>query len=76
MAEITAHFLEPMLARGVRSGELRDDVGPEQIVAWIRAVYTAFVVREDADEDEVRVMLRTFLLPSLRSERWVAAQRR
>lgn len=66
MAEITAHFLEPMLAHGIRSGELRADVEPAQIVAWIRAVYSAFVVREDADEDEVRVMLRTFLLPSLR----------
>jgi AcrR family transcriptional regulator len=66
MAEITAHFLSPMLAHGVRSGELRDDVEPEQIVAWIRAVYTAFVVREDAGEDEVRDMLRTFLRPSLR----------
>jgi len=67
MEEITAHFLEPMLAHGRRSGELRTDVAGAQLVAWIRAVYTAFVVKDDADENEVRDMVRTFLIPSLRS---------
>jgi AcrR family transcriptional regulator len=69
VAQITAHFLEPMLAHGRRSRELRDDVELEQIIAWIRAVYTAFVVREDADEHEIREMMQTFLLPSLLAAR-------
>ncbi|MHB8695055.1 MAG: TetR/AcrR family transcriptional regulator [Solirubrobacteraceae bacterium] len=66
VAEITEHFLEPMLEHGRRSGELRADVDTRQIVAWIRTVYSALMVREDADEDEVRSLVRTFLMPSLK----------
>jgi len=65
MAQITARFLEPMLQRGRDSGELRDDVEPAQIAAWIRAVYSAFVLREKLDIDELREAMTAFLLPSL-----------
>lgn len=67
VAELAQQFMEPMLEHGRRSGELRADATPAQIVAWIRAVYTAFLVRDNADEAEIRNLLRTFLLPALRA---------
>jgi hypothetical protein len=65
VAQIVAHFLAPILARGRASGELREDVTDEQIVSWIRAVYSAFILREEVDRDHIREMMATFLLPSL-----------
>ena len=65
VAAITDRFLEPMLERGRASGELRQDVSRAQIGGWIRAVYTAFVLRQEVSRDEVASMMESFLLPSL-----------
>jgi hypothetical protein len=67
VAEITAHYLEPMLEQGRRGGELRTDVTSDQIVAWIRGGYAAFSARLHVEEEDVRTMMRLFLVPSLPS---------
>ena len=66
VAGVVGALLRPVLERGRASGELRDDVSEEQIVEWIRAVYTAFILREEVEREEVEIMIRDFLLPSLR----------
>jgi len=65
VAQIVDRFLEPILAKGRKSGELRDDVSREQVVSWVRAVYSAFILRASVDREEVRSMMRAFLLASL-----------
>jgi AcrR family transcriptional regulator len=65
VARIVGEFLEPILQKGVDSGDLRADVSHELIVDWVRAVYSAFILRETVDRDAVRTMMRAFLLSSL-----------
>jgi AcrR family transcriptional regulator len=65
--KIVGEFLQPILGLGQSSGQLRDDVGHDLITDWFRAVYTSYILRENLDIDEVRTMMREFLLPSLLS---------
>jgi AcrR family transcriptional regulator len=65
VASVVAGLLRPVLEMGRASGELRDDVSEEMIVNWIRAVYTALILREEVERDEVERTIRAFLLPSL-----------
>lgn len=69
MEKISAAFLEPVFRRGVASGELRSDVSQEQMINWVRAVYSGYIMREDVDVDEVRTMMREFLVPALSATR-------
>ena len=65
--KISASFLQPVFERGIASGELRSDVSQDMMVRWVRAIYSAYIVREDVDIEEVRAMMRAFLLPALRA---------
>jgi AcrR family transcriptional regulator len=69
VASVVAGLLGPVLEMGRSSGELRDDVPEELIVSWVRAVYTAFILRDEVDRAEVETMIRAFLLPSLQAAR-------
>lgn len=66
--KISASFLQPVFDRGIASGELRSDVSQDMMVSWVRAVYSAYIVREDVDIEEVRTMMRAFLVPALRAD--------
>lgn len=63
--QVVAQVLQPVLEMGRESGELRDDVSEQQVVDWVRAVYTALILRDEVERAEVEAMVRTFLLPSL-----------
>jgi len=58
-------FYAELFARGRARGELRDDVTDEQMADWIRGIILMLILREDLTRHEERVMIESFLLPSL-----------
>jgi len=65
VAQLVSEFLRPIMKLGVEEGLLRDDVDEQLLVGWFRAVYSGFIYREELDFDEVRTLMRTFMVPSL-----------
>lgn len=63
--EAVARLFRPTFERARRTGELRSDVGDDELVDWIRSAYLSFILRTDLDADAVRHAVRTFLVPSL-----------
>jgi AcrR family transcriptional regulator len=68
VALLVSEFLQPLIRLGTAEALLRPDVNEAPLVGWFRAVYSGFIYREDVDTHEIRVLMRTFFLPSLISE--------
>jgi AcrR family transcriptional regulator len=62
---LVTEFLQPIIKLGVAENLLRPDITEELLVGWFRAVYSGFIYREEVDSEEIRTLMRTFLLPSL-----------
>lgn len=62
---LVTEFLQPIIKLGTADGVLRADVTEELLVGWFRAVYSGFIYRDEVDSDEIRTLMRTFLVPSL-----------
>jgi AcrR family transcriptional regulator len=65
VALLVSEFLQPLIKLGTAEALLRPDVTEELLVGWFRAVYSGFIYREDVDSEEIRILMRTFFLPSL-----------
>jgi AcrR family transcriptional regulator len=63
--EAVARLFRPAFERARRAGELRADVGDDELVDWIRSVYLSLILRTDFDADALRHAARIFLVPSL-----------
>lgn len=63
--DYVVEFYAELFARGRATGELRDDVPDEQMADWIRGIILMLILREDLTRHEERVMIETFLLPTL-----------
>ncbi len=63
-------FYAELFARGRATGELRDDVSDEQMADWIRGIILMLILRADLTRREERIMIESFLLPSLGAQSW------
>lgn len=63
--EAVARLFRPAFERARRAGELRADVGDDELVDWIRSVYLSLILRTDFGPDALRHAARIFLVPSL-----------
>jgi AcrR family transcriptional regulator len=63
--EAVARLFRPTFERARRTGELRSDVGDDELVDWIRSTYLSLILRTDLDAHAIRHAVRTFLIPSL-----------
>ena len=63
--DIVAHLLEPILDRGLETGQLRTDKARDDIIDWVRVVYLSLISQTSIELDKVGELVGSFLLPSI-----------
>lgn len=63
--DIVAHLLEPILDRGLETGQLRTDKTRDDIIDWVRVVYLSLISQTSIEVDKVGELVGSFLLPSI-----------
>jgi AcrR family transcriptional regulator len=63
--DVVAHLLEPILDRGLETGELRTDKTRDDIIDWVRIVFLSLISQTSIELDAVSDLIAGFLLPSI-----------
>jgi AcrR family transcriptional regulator len=63
--DIVRDLLGPILDTGQRSAKLRTDQTRDQMIDWIRLVYTALITQSGVDDHRIRAAIADYLLPSI-----------
>lgn len=66
--DIVARLLEPILDRGLETGQLRTDKTRDDIIDWVRIVFLSLISQTSIELDKVSDLIAGFLLPSITSD--------